>query len=354
MDRPGQPGCARAGCPSHRWWPAPSCPDGAHRRKDIGVDRILALGTARVSRLELLPFEERQVAALVASYLGIDRADDALVRRIVALSDETPLGALEVLGALLDAGAVRPKLGAWIYEPARADRVALPTGALALLGRRLKELPPATRAVLEMGAIIGATFPDDLLARVVGLDLGDLGYGLADARRAGLIEVEASGHRFVHDSLRETLLASLGSSERRSIHQRVAEALDDAGDTSFETRCAVALHYADGELTRAPMRAYQAARAAANVALERFDNETVLRFLDLARGRRGRHDPARRELPPHARGGTAPAGGAGREVLRLRGRPRDVRRCPDAGDSPWANLLGPLDRRRAGAGVGIP
>ncbi len=251
--------------------------------KDIGVDRILALGTARVSRLELLPFEERQVAALVASYLGIDRADDALVRRIVALSDETPLGALEVLGALLDAGAVRPKLGAWIYEPARADRVALPTGALALLGRRLKELPPATRAVLEMGAIIGATFPDDLLARVVGLDLGDLGYGLADARRAGLIEVEASGHRFVHDSLRETLLASLGSSERRSIHQRVAEALDDAGDTSFETRCAVALHYADGELTRAPMRAYQAARAAANVALERFDNETVLRFLDLAR-----------------------------------------------------------------------
>jgi signal transduction histidine kinase/tetratricopeptide (TPR) repeat protein len=47
--------------------------------------------------------------------------------------------------------------------------------------------------------------------------------------------------------------------------------------------CASALHYAAGEIDKTPERAYRAARAAADAALERFDSETVLRFLELAR-----------------------------------------------------------------------
>jgi len=48
-------------------------------------------------------------------------------------------------------------------------------------------------------------------------------------------------------------------------------------------RAAIALHYAAGEVSKTPARAYAAARAAADAALARFDNETAARLFALAR-----------------------------------------------------------------------
>jgi signal transduction histidine kinase/CheY-like chemotaxis protein/tetratricopeptide (TPR) repeat protein len=248
------------------------------------VDKALAMDRSRFSIVELGQFGEAQIAALIASHLGEADAESGLVRRIAALADGTPLGVLEVLGAFLDCGALRPQDGGWKFDVSRAERVALPDGALALLGRRLAELPPATRRVLEAAAVIGTAFDADLLARVVGLQVSDLEYGIADARRAGLIESEEHRrHRFVHDSLREMLVDALGEAEKRQLHQGIAELLDEGDRSTFEMRCASALHYAAGEIYKTPARAYRAARAAAEMALERFDSETVLRFLELAR-----------------------------------------------------------------------
>ncbi len=248
------------------------------------LDDALAIARSRFSVIELGQFGAPQVAALVVSYLGEENVDAGLVRRVAALADGTPLGVLEVLGAFLDSGALRPKAGGWKLDVSRAERVALPDGALALLGRRLAELPPATRRVLEAAAILGTTFDANLLARVVGLQPPDLEYGLADAGRAGLLESEDQGrHRFVHDSLREMLVDALGAAEKRQLHQCVAELLDEGDGSSFEMLCASALHYAAGEIEKTPARAYQTARAAADAALVRFDSETVLRFLELAR-----------------------------------------------------------------------
>jgi signal transduction histidine kinase/CheY-like chemotaxis protein len=247
-------------------------------------DRAFAADRSRFSIVELAVFREAQVAALVASHLGEAEVEPGLARRVAALADGTPLGVLEVLGTFLDCGALRPQAGGWKLDVLRAERVALPDGSLVLLGRRLAELPPATRRVLEAAAVLGTTFDAALLARVVGLTAGDLEYGLADARRAGLIESEEQGrHRFVHDSLREMLVDALGLAERRMLHQSIAELLDEGHRSTFEMLCASALHYAAGEIDKTPKRAYWAARAAADAALDRFDSETVLRFLELAR-----------------------------------------------------------------------
>jgi signal transduction histidine kinase/CheY-like chemotaxis protein/tetratricopeptide (TPR) repeat protein len=256
-------------------------------RSDVptpALDSAVAMDRSRFPVIEIAKLGEAQVAAHVASHLGNTHLETSLIRRIAALADGTPLGVLEVLGAFLDCGALRPQAGGWKLDVSRAERVALPDGALALLGRRLAELPPATRRVLEAAAVLGTTFDADLLARVVGLQLGDLEYGIADAGRAGLIESEERGrHRFVHDSLREMLVDALGAAEKRQLHQCIAELLDEGDRASFEMLCASALHYAAGEIERTPGRAYRAARAAADAALDRFDSETVLRFLELAR-----------------------------------------------------------------------
>jgi signal transduction histidine kinase len=140
--------------------------------------------------------------------------------------------------------------------------------------------------VFEAAAILGTRFDDALLAEVLELDVRDVGYALADGRRAGLLEPAQGGsHTFTHDSVRELLTDRLDESSRRKWHQRAAERLAERVDTHPELLYACANHFAAGQIETNPVAAYGAARRAAEDALERFDNETALRFFDMARAR---------------------------------------------------------------------
>ena len=250
-----------------------------------------ALGTLeprRSVKISLGPLELRQSAALVASHLGVATVDAPVLRRITSMSDASPVGVLEVLGALLDAGALRLRDNVWELHADSADRIRLPAGSLTYLGRRVADLPPATRRVLEVAALLGTNFEDTLLARVVGLDASDAEFALADGRRAGLLEPEDGGrHRFGHDSLREQLAASLDEVAKRRWHQKAAEVLAELRQPTADQIYACALHFAAGEVDKLPGPACHAARRAAEVAIDRFDDEAALRFFDNARGLAG-------------------------------------------------------------------
>jgi signal transduction histidine kinase/CheY-like chemotaxis protein/tetratricopeptide (TPR) repeat protein len=247
-------------------------------------ERFDAVGPRRATRITLGPLDLRQSAALIASHLGVGSADAALVRRVVAAADDTPVGVLEVLGAFLDAGALRFQENTWQLDATSVERVALPTGALAFLGRRVDELPPATRRTLEVAAILGSPFEDTLLAEVMGLSVRDVGYALADGRQAGLLEPAAPGHHsFGHDSVRERLVGALDDSTREKWHQRAAERLAARADSSIDALYACAAHFAAGDIRKTPLIAYSVARKAAEAALDRFDNDAALRFFEMAR-----------------------------------------------------------------------
>ncbi|HTQ47206.1 MAG TPA: ATP-binding protein [Polyangiaceae bacterium] len=247
-------------------------------------DLFDAVGPRRSTRIAIGPLDLRQSAALIAAHLGVGSADPALVRRVVAAADDTPVGILEVLGAFLDDGALRFRDNAWQLEAANVNRVALPSGALSLLGHRVRELPPATKSVMEVAAILGTQFEDALLADVLGLSVHDIGYALADGRQAGLLVLaEAGHHAFCHDSAREMLVAGLDDASRSKLHQRAAERLAKRADSNVDTLYACAAHFAAGDLRKSPLVAYSIARKAAEAALDRFDNDAALRFFEMAR-----------------------------------------------------------------------
>ena len=246
--------------------------------------RFDGVAPRRSTRITLGPLEMRQSAALIAAHLGVTSADPAVVRRVVTLADDTPVGILEVLGAHLDAGALRLRDDGWQLDDATAERVTLPPGALAFLGRRARDLPPATRRVLEVAAVLGTRFEDTLLADMLALEVQDVAYALADGRRAGLLEaVDARSHAFSHDSVREMLAGALDEASQRRWHQRAAELLLARAPGNVDLLHACAAHFAAGEADRTPALAYRAARGAAESALERFDNETAIRFFEMSR-----------------------------------------------------------------------
>jgi len=249
-------------------------------RCDFLLDTRTANATIGLDR-----FGDAEVSAQVEWYLGQKGIGRDVVRRIAGLADGTPLGVLEVLRAFLDVGALRPAIDGWRFDEASVDRVTLPQGAVALLVRRVAELPPATRRVLEVAAVIGITFPDRLLASAVKLEVGDLEYALDEGRRAELVARDGpSDHRFVHDAVREMLVAGLGEGLRSQLSLDVARVLDAEPRPTVEQICATAHHYAharEGSLEAAA--ALRTARAAATAVLARFDNEMALRFLEMAR-----------------------------------------------------------------------
>jgi signal transduction histidine kinase/tetratricopeptide (TPR) repeat protein/type II secretory pathway predicted ATPase ExeA len=243
------------------------------------LERFSTLHGVEPVVVALPDFTEAEVAQLVASHLGTSNVDPALVARVCSIADGTPLGVLEVLGTFLDDAALRLKDGGWTFDAARASRVALAPGALALLGRRLGEVPNETLHVLRAAAIIGTTFADEALARAADLTPDALRLALAWPLRAGLIEPAGRGaYRFIHDSLTEMLVDGLEEHEHRRLHFRAAKALDETPNPSFETLCATARHYAAAEREGDPIRVYEVARAAGEAAVMRFDNETALRF----------------------------------------------------------------------------
>ena len=232
----------------------------------------------------LPPLSPQETSNLVASYLGNAKLDEAAIRRVSALADGTPLGVLEVLGAFLDAGVLRPHARSWSFDMDRADKVALPTGTLALLGRRIGDLPTASRRVLQAAAILGTNFGDALLADVVGVAESDLDYALVDARQAGILDRGERGrHRFIHDSLREELVVETPEAERQRLHLRVGDALERTTSPTLDDVCAIANHVIAAEPTSDAQRVYHASRRAAEAVLARFDNDTALRYLQAAR-----------------------------------------------------------------------
>ncbi len=236
----------------------------------------------QVSYIDLFPMDEDDVAELVANHLGENAPRSDLARWVGKLSDGTPLGALEVLSAALDLGALRPRQGSWISDSARLEELVLPDGSLALLRRRLDDLPPATRRVLETAAIVGSVFDDSLLAEALEIAPDDLRFALVEARRAGVVEPgDRASHRFVHNTARELLAGALPTAEARAIHLRVARAYARRREPEAIHRAAV--HYGEADAPDAAREALACALAAADAAVARFDNETTLRLLGIAR-----------------------------------------------------------------------
>ncbi|MBX3228077.1 MAG: protein kinase [Labilithrix sp.] len=236
-----------------------------------------------VRTIELGPLDAEGVARVIQAHLCTDPVDRELVRRVCAFADGTALGVLEVLSAYVDAGAIRPHDGAWVFDEARAAAIVLPRGVLALLARRVGELPQAARRVLEAAAVCGLTFSESLVARTRALTEETVGYAMVGALRAGVVERVGEGEwRFLHDSMRDTLLADLSDAESRHLHQRAGTVLSESERATGDDLLRAARHFALGEPAQDPERVHRVACAAAAAALRRHDDEAVLELHALA------------------------------------------------------------------------
>jgi diguanylate cyclase (GGDEF)-like protein len=233
------------------------------------LDRTMTIG----------PLADEAVAELVAGYLPGCEVSEELVVNVTTRGAGNPFTIIEYLRALIDTGALRPSWGTWRLDAERLRVVELPDDVMDLVVARVKGLVGHAREVLTLAAAIGTSFDPALLAALGGADPGQ---ELAEAARRGLIQAGDGGFAFVHDRIREALLAGLSQEDLRGTHQRIAEALDHRPAGRAQDTYAVAFHYARGHAALTPDRVFATGWEAGRLALVEHAPAAALGYLEEA------------------------------------------------------------------------
>jgi predicted ATPase/DNA-binding XRE family transcriptional regulator len=193
---------------------------GAYRSTEVShadpLGRLLADLAAGelVTQYQLEPLDQPAARALLDSALGADEAvDDAVRERVVARAGGVPFFLMSCAQAL--------RMG-------NADDV--PWNVAESIRQRIALAPSAVQEVLGMTAIVGRSAPSPLLLKIAaafGMQPQSVIEALEAATRVRLlVEAGAQDYHFPHDLVREVVLADLSVARRASLHQQVAEALE--------------------------------------------------------------------------------------------------------------------------------
>ena len=188
----------------------------------------------RHTHLHLLPLTETQSAALVSYLLTVEDLPVELRARVLARAEGNPFFLEEILRAIIDAAAIAYDEDSSRWRATRdiAD-LPIPATLHGVITSRIDRLPQEAKQVLHLAAVIGRIVPRPLLTAIAGHD--GLDGHLRILQRAELLRERArlpeTEYIFKHQLTQEAAYAGLLRRKRRTLHRRVAEALE--------------LHYAD-------------------------------------------------------------------------------------------------------------
>jgi diguanylate cyclase (GGDEF)-like protein len=236
-------------------------------------DVVVALG----------PLGDAAMSDLFTAQLGGAELTAELAAVLTARSGGNPFTAQEYVRAIIDGGLIRPSWGTWKLDEVGLDALNLPDNVLDLIGTRVAGLGAQTRELLVVAAASAMKIRCDILARICQVSEHRVQGVLRLAIDRRLIADGGDGrYTFLHDRIREALLADLDPHALRELHQRIAEALDGRHLDDPEYVYAVARHYELGDLARNPVRAYRSAIAAGRLALANHAPDQTLAFLRVA------------------------------------------------------------------------
>jgi serine/threonine protein kinase/tetratricopeptide (TPR) repeat protein len=229
------------------------------------------------------------LSTLVADMLGMAAVPEDLITFLSEQSHGNPFFVAEYLRVAVTEDILHRLEGRWEINrlgtnesPIFTERLKLPGSLRGLIGRRFQNLDSVVRSVLDCAAVVGREAEVELIAHVLSgaaITGSRISESLETLRRRQIIEWIDSGRvRFAHDTIREAAYDGVSEPQRRSLHARLAHALElrtiwSAEQSTIYPR--LAHHFANaGELERAADYSLRAARLA-RVA---FANDDAIRF----------------------------------------------------------------------------
>lgn len=206
---------------------------GTHRAYDVSLKHPLSdllgeLGRhARFHRITLPGISAQESSELMLEALG-PALSLQLAGKIYERTEGNPLFIHEMIRYLQEnAGGHLPDL-----TPAAWNELAsrLPDGIRQIIGARLHKLSERCVDVLQVAAVMGRSFSNEIVARAMpDSELDHVLLAIEEATSARIVEVasEPSWFRFTHALLREVLYEHTPLGRRARVHERIARAMEE-------------------------------------------------------------------------------------------------------------------------------
>jgi DNA-binding SARP family transcriptional activator/predicted ATPase len=249
---------------------------GTARVEETGRDHALAgllrelRQTGQVSELALLPLNVDETE-LLAGQMAADKCDPEFLSDLYKTTRGNPLFVVESMRASIEGDGAQP---------------TIPPRVQAVIAARFAQLSPPAYELAGLAAVIGRPFSFDLLAKATDWDEESLSRALEELWQRRIIDGQRGAlFDYTHDLLREVANAELSPIRRRSLHKRIARALEELHGADSATMSArLAAHYEGAGMAEQAIRCYS---VAASVAKQRFADaeaaELIRRALRLCR-----------------------------------------------------------------------
>lgn len=254
----------------------------AHARPELSAPLGgLARAGTRLPLEGLVRDEVGELAAVRARGLGAGEDEQIAPQLITAVhhaSAGNPFFVDELVQLLASQGR--------LHDPRAADSpLPLPDGVRDAIRRRLTPLDPSVLRALGTAAVAGGRFRLQTLARVLGEPTSTVLAWLEQPLRSGIVVAARDpGHfGFAHALVRDTLLESLGPTNRARLHLAIAEALEESYGDDIEPHLAqIAHHFLHAAHEGGAERAVSYAARAAQRAVGQFAYEEAARLFENA------------------------------------------------------------------------
>ena len=201
-----------------------------------------AIAGARLLELERLDSEAS--SSLIEKMLGQGRCQPEVLQFIQRETEGIPFFIVEVVRELAQLSGSLDR----ISEATLPERV-LPGGIRQIARRRIERLSSQARSALQTAAVIGRQIDSESM-RAAHAEL-DLQEWTAACAGSAVLDLREGHWEFVHDKLREQLLADLSPSVRSNLHRTAAEAIERAHPNSQQHLAALAHHWREaGDIGR--------------------------------------------------------------------------------------------------------
>ena len=176
----------------------------------------------------LEPLDEVSSRQLVANLLEIEDLPEKVRSLILTRAEGNPFFVEEMIRTLLDTNAVVRDGEHW-RATREIETIAVPETLAGVIGARLDRLAPESKRTIQIAAVVGREFANQVMEDVAERDPG-LDRALADLERRELIRETSRqpelSYRFKHVLTQDSAYTSLLLSRRREVHGRVALSLE--------------------------------------------------------------------------------------------------------------------------------
>ncbi len=197
-------------------------------------------GRPECSELRLEALSREGIEDLVRRRIGDGRMSEDVLTAVLDATGGNPLFAEEMSRYLVEQGTPVLAAGA-----GGAPALGVPSSLQGLVMARVDQLTDAQRRVLQAAAVVGRTFPLQLVAGIAGLD-GQGPAVLHELEAMDLVVREPDGtdtFAFRHVLLQEAIYQTLLTPRRRELHRRVGESLERLYDDRLAEWVDVLAHH---------------------------------------------------------------------------------------------------------------